>query len=140
MEISPENVQEEKRSKTRNRVLIVVVFSFLTIFVCCSLNFAAFLVRVVAINQPGPYVEQLSIGMNYNKVMERIPEKFISSDLHPVVEEKYSYPIKVARKKGYEPAYIMVLSDTLWPLTTATACYLFFNEEKCLIYHFTSSS
>ena len=89
---------------------------------------------------PVPYYRQLEEGMSYAEIKRIVPERFIDADLHLLHDTPYSIAEARARETGIDPQYLMVLTNLYWPITTATACYLFFDEDKMLVWHFKSAS
>ncbi|MCD4652548.1 hypothetical protein K8T06_01275 [bacterium] len=132
-------IEKHKPLITPERVLIVVAGAYLLTFIGCNILWTVLFAEAEANNHPRRYIKQLKTGMTYEEIIDMVPAKFISHDIHSADQSSISYA-RIADKKNIDPEYLMVLSDTLWPITQATACYLFFDEDKCLIYHFTSSS
>jgi hypothetical protein len=89
---------------------------------------------------PRRYADALPQGMSHKDVLDQMPKRFVLEEIHPLSTSKYTVAQAGAQQMGITPAYVMVLHDTLWPLTQATVCFLYFDERNNLIDVYCSSS
>ena len=89
---------------------------------------------------PQSYVGHLKKGMSYAEVSSIIPRRIVAADLHPISGAKDEYGRLSMQRKGIQATHMVVLQDILWPLTQATVCYLYFDDNKQLVDWFMSSS
>lgn len=121
----------------KKRTVITIVIGGVAFALVC-LN--VLLVIVVHYCEPRTYVKRLKVGMPYTQVSSTIPRRLIAADLHPISDSKFVFGRKSVERKGIKATRMMVLEDTLWPITQASVCFLYFDDEDRLVYWFVSSS
>lgn len=90
--------------------------------------------------QPQTYVNRLTKGMTYSQVSAAIPGRLVVADLHTIADSKFEFGRVSMERMGVHATRMMVLEDTLWPITQATVCFLYFDDQDRLVDWFTSSS
>jgi hypothetical protein len=89
---------------------------------------------------PSRYVKQLSKGMTYDQVLELIPSRLVAEELHSISESRSDFGRMNMKQLGIQATDVMLLQDILWPITQATGCFLYFDENRVLVgWHITSS-
>ena len=89
---------------------------------------------------PSRYVKQLSKGMTYDQVLELIPSRLVAEELHSISESRSDFGRMNMKQLGIQATDVMLLHDILWPITQATGCFLYFDENRVLVgWHITSS-
>ena len=89
---------------------------------------------------PQSYVPRLQKGMSYAEVTSIIPRRIVTSDIISINDAKDDYGRITMKRKGIRATHMVVLQDVLWPLTQATVCYLYFDDNKQLVDWCMSSS
>lgn len=89
---------------------------------------------------PSEYLARFEPGATAADVSSRVPERFVEAEIHDLAGSPYSGARDRARRMGIAPVSLIVLGDSLWPFTSATVCYLYFDVDRKLIGYATSRS
>ena len=115
---------------------VVLTLSFLILIISSFVTFNVFTARYA----PQSFINKAKLGMTVSEVKNSFPEELLLADIHPIKDTKYSYAKVCAEQRNLNPTYLVVYHNLYWPITTATACYLYFDENKIYIGHYMSSS